>query len=60
MGMDSYYHPAGAPETEKSVKKMWDLLTNKAIGKYENIEVAQGRTIPCEKAAKNVGEFTFA
>jgi len=39
---------------------MWDLLTNKAIGKYENIEVAQGRTIPCEKAAKNVGEFTFA
>ena len=60
MGMDSFYHPAGAPETTESVKKMWDLLTNKATGAFENIEVAQGRMISCSKAAKNVGEFTFA
>lgn len=40
MGMDSYYHPSGSLETIENVKKMWDLLTNKSVGKYENIEVA--------------------
>ena len=24
MGMDSYYYPAGTPETESSVRKVWD------------------------------------
>ena len=60
MGMENWYHPTGSPESLQGVNKMWNLLTNRSTGKYENIEVAQGRMIGCDKAAKNVGEFTFA
>jgi predicted ATPase len=60
MGMENWYHPTGSTESLQGVNKMWNLLTNRSTGKYENIEVAQGRMIGCDKAAKNVGEFTFA
>lgn len=61
MGMDSYYYPGSHNNnnTEKEVDKMWDKLTNNAVGKYMSVEVAQGRTIPCQKQAKNVAQFTF-
>lgn len=35
-------------------------MTNKAKGTFRNIDVAQGRTIGCDKQSKNVAEFTFA
>lgn len=49
MGMDSYYYPAGTQETEKKMKTIWDQLTNSAKGTFKNVEVAQGRTIGCDK-----------
>jgi len=60
MGMDSYYYPANSPETEDKIESIWKSLTNNARGAFTTVEVAQGRFIDCEKAAKNVGEFTFA
>lgn len=59
MGMESYYHPTGAPETEAAIQKIWNELTNKAPGEFMMVTVAQGRFIPCEKQAKNVAVFSF-
>ena len=59
MGMDSYYYPAGNADTESKITQMWNQLTNKAKGTFMNVEVAQGRVIPCQKTSKNVAEFTF-
>jgi len=40
MGMDSYYDPIGTPETNASILKLWDSLTNNSKGEYKMIEVA--------------------
>lgn len=34
-------------------------MTNNDRGTYTTVDVAQGRSISCSKAAKGVGEFTF-
>ena len=57
--MDSYYYPACSAETESKMTQMWNQLTNKAKGQFMSVDVAQGRTIPCNKQSKNVAEFTF-
>ena len=57
MGMDSYYSPTGS--VDDKLITIWNQLTNKSPGSFRNIEVAQGRHIPCQKQAKNVAEFTF-
>jgi predicted ATPase len=58
MGMDSYYSPTGSVDNE--ITAIWNQLTNSSAASFKNIEVAQGRTIPCYKQAKNVAEFSFA
>ena len=59
MGMDSYYYPKGAKETTENMNKIWNQLTNNALGSTRMIDVAQGRFITCNKHDKLVGEFTF-
>lgn len=47
MGMDSYYSPTGS--VDDKVLNIWNQLTNKSPGTFRNVEVAQGRFIPCQK-----------
>jgi len=58
MGIDSFYYPLNS-ETSAKIDRIWGQLTNNSPGKFEVVEVAQGRTIPVDKAAKGVAEFTF-
>ena len=58
MGMDSFYSPTG-PETKKNIQIVWDQLTGNAKGSLMTVQVAQGRTIPVKKQAKQVAEMTF-
>jgi predicted ATPase len=32
MGMDSYYHPIGTPETNEKMQSLWNQLTNNSLG----------------------------
>ena len=59
MGMDNYYYPVGTPATEQSIQRVWDQLTNNAQGQPTTVQVAQGRTLMVERAAKRVAEVTF-
>ena len=58
MGIDSFYYPVNK-ETSEKIDRIWNQLTNNSKGQFEVVEVAQGRTIPVEKSAKGVAEFTF-
>lgn len=58
MGIDSFYYPLNE-ETSNKIDSVWSQLTNGSKGHFEVVEVAQGRTIPVDKAAKGVAEFTF-
>jgi cell division protein ZapE len=59
MGMDNYYYPVGTPATDKSIQRVWDQLTNNSPGQPTSVQVAQGRTLMIERAAKKVAEVTF-
>ena len=59
MGMDNYYYPVGTHASEQSIQRVWDQLTNSAQGQPTVVQVAQGRTLMIERAAKKVAEVTF-
>lgn len=59
MGDSSFYHPTGDPKIQEKIAEIWKNLTNNSTPKFEMITVAQGRMLPCPKAAKNVVEFHF-
>lgn len=58
MGIDTYYSPSG-PETSLKIRMIWDQLTNKSLGAPHVVQVAQGRTLMVQKAAKTVAEIDF-
>ena len=58
MGMDNWFCTK-TDDCDDLVNKMWNTLTNGAVGNRMMVQVAQGRTIECTKQAKNVAIFTF-
>ena len=59
MGMDSFYSPLGS-KAEDSIKQVWNSLTGNAAGSPATVTVAQGRTLPVKRQAKQVAEMTFS